>query len=199
VGRAGLRPENRFNTGIEPAAASHQTTPRRAFPPPGIWHFYTYWPEMRSWQSESGEGTIFYGNNFEPEQPFVAKRGEWVCVEVMVRMNSSPEAVDGEQAFWIDGKLAARFGPATVSGAWTRDIFRISADKQPFRGFRWRTGPNVNINKLWLSHYVSERAFERTARYAASNPSAGVNTGENTVWFDDIVVSTEYIGPLQPR
>jgi hypothetical protein len=152
---------------------------------------------MRSWQNLDGTGTSFYGNDFEPQQSMTARRGEWICVEAMVKMNSSPEISDGEQAFWIDGKLVAHFGPGTVTGTWTRDIYRISASGRPFEGFRWRTNPLVNINKLWLSHYVSGDAFARSDRYAAANPAAIVNTQTNTVWFDDIVVSTEYIGPLR--
>ena len=31
-------------------------------------------------------------------------RVKWICVEVMLKANSSPEKADGEQALWIDGK-----------------------------------------------------------------------------------------------
>ena len=189
VGRAGLRPANTWNTGIEPAGA---------FPPPGIWHFYTYWPEMRSWQNPDGTGTSFYGNDFQPKEPVAVPRDQWIPVEIMVKMNSSPEEHDGEQAFWIDGKLAARFAPGSVTGYWLRDIFRIDQEKgQPFEGFRWRQDMRLNVNKLWLSHYVSETAFERSGKYATGHPDFKVNTQTNTVWFDDLVVSAEYIGPIQ--
>ncbi|MCL4850043.1 MAG: hypothetical protein KJZ78_01515, partial [Bryobacteraceae bacterium] len=63
-------------------------------------------------------------------------------------------------------------------------------------GFRWRDDERVSINKLWLSHYVSEAAFKRTDAWLAGNPEAKVNTRSATVWFDDLVVATEYIGPL---
>ena len=94
VGRAGLLPDNTWNTGIEPMASSLQTSPSTPFPPPGIWHFYTYWPEMRSYENEDGTGTKCYGNDFEPETPVVAPRGRWICVEIMVKMNSAPDKTD---------------------------------------------------------------------------------------------------------
>ena len=200
VARAGLRPVDRWNSGIEPAATS-QYGARNAIAPPGIWHFYTYWPEMRSWQSPDGKAlndkNPFYGNSFEPKSPTPAPRGEWISVEIMVQMNSSPESYDGEQAVWIDGKLAGRFARGTMTGRWLRDQFRVDPSGDPFEGFRWRTDMRVRINKLWLSHYVSsESAFPRTARYAAEHPEFLVNTQTQTVWFANVVAATEYIGPL---
>jgi hypothetical protein len=198
VGRAGVRPVNYWSTGIEPAASSPQTYPARGFPPPGMWHFYTYWPKMRSWQNVDGTGTSFYGNNFEPEEPVVIPRDQWICVEVMVKMNSSPEVPDGEQAFWIDGKLAAHYAPGSVIGRWVRDTFRLDKENgQPFEGLRWRQDMRVNVNTIWLLHYVTEDAFKRTDAYAANNPNATINTQALTVWFDDLVAATQYIGPIQ--
>ena len=201
VGRAGLRPVDRWNSGIEPTVGS-QHLRGSDIAPPGIWHFYTYWPEMRSWQSEDGKATddngrAYYGNNFEPREPVPAQRGKWICVEMMVKMNATPESYDGEQAMWIDGKLAGRFAIGTMRGKWSRALFRIDPAGQPFEGFRWRTNPQVKINKLWLSHYVSaDQAFPRTQKYAAAHPEMKINTEQQTVWFAHVVVGTEYIGPL---
>lgn len=186
VGRAGLRAISRFNSGIEPAGS----------PPPGAWHFYSYWPDMRSWQNEDGTGTSFYGNSFTPEAPAVVPRGRWVCVEIMLKMNTSPEESNGEQALWIDGKLMMHWAPGTVNGRWLRDKFRRDPSGEPFAGFRWRTDMRIQINKLMLSHFVSETAFERTRRYAAASPDFAADTRQTTVWFDDLVVATSYIGPI---
>ncbi len=200
VGRAGLRPDDRWNTGIEPAAST-QHGDRTPIAPPGIWHFYTYWPDMRSWQSPEGKAlndkNAFYGNNFEPSSPTPVPRGQWILVEIMVKMNSSRDAYDGEQAVWIDGKLAGRFARGTMKGKWLRDQFRVDPSGEPFEGFRWRSDPRVKINKLWLSHYVSsESAFPRTDKYAAEHAGFLVNTQKQTVWFACVVAATEYIGPL---
>jgi hypothetical protein len=199
VGRAGLRPENSWGTGIEPTTTSPQTYPAQHFPPPGIWHFYTYWPEMRSWQHEDGTGDSFYGNDFEPGTPVVAPRGKWICVEIMVQMNSDPGKADGEQAMWIDGKLVGRFGGGVPVGYWLRDVLRNSAEKGvPFEGLRWRHDPKVNINKVKLENYVSDTAFEKSEAYAREHPDFRINTRQSTVWFDHVVVSREYVGPMAP-
>ena len=199
TGGAGRRPVDEWISGIEPVAASGRG---ESFPPPGIWHFYTYWPEMRSWQSEEGKavddnGRAFYGNNFEPREPAPVRRGEWICVEMMVKMNSVPDGYDGEQALWIDGKLAGRFATGTMRGRWSKANFRLDPAGVPFEGFRWRTDERVKVNRLWLSHYVtSDSAFPRTDRYAAAHPEVKVNTKQQTVWFANLVTAKEYIGPL---
>jgi hypothetical protein len=197
VGRAGIRPDNYWGTGIEPTPESYQKYPAVKFAPPGIWHFYTYWPEMRSFENEDGTGTQCYGNDFEPREPVVAPRGEWICVEMMVKMNSAPDQADGEQALWIDGKPVGSFGPGMV-GYWLRDSFRNDGDKaKPCEGIRWRHDMGVNINKVKLENYVSESAFARSEEYAAAHPDFAINTRQATVWFDDVVVSKEYVGPIK--
>jgi len=199
VGRAGIRPDNYWGTGIEPTTASPQTYPPKEFAPPGIWHFYTYWPEMRSFENEDGSGTQCYGNDFEPITPVLVPRGQWICVEIMVKMNSAPERTDGEQALWIDGKRVAHFAPGQPVGYWLRDVFRNDTEKgKPFEGMRWRRDPQVNINKVKLENYVSEGAFARSEEYAKAHPDFRINTRESTVWFDHVVVSKEYVGPMAP-
>jgi len=198
VGRAGIRPDNYWGTGVEPTTSSPQTYPAKEFAPPGIWHFYTYWPEMRSFENEDGSGARCYGNDFEPAQPVLVPRDRWTCVEIMVAMNSAPERADGEQAMWIDGRLVARFAPGTPTGYWLRDVFRNDAVRgEPFEGLRWRHDMRVNINKVKLENYVSESAFERSEAYASAHPGFPINTRQSTVWFDQLVVSTEYVGPVK--
>ncbi|HUW56332.1 MAG TPA: hypothetical protein VMZ92_06825 [Planctomycetota bacterium] len=156
-GKAGLRPNGTdfFTTGIEPAARGRQ------FPPPGVWHFYTYWPDMK------GSAGRYWGNDFSPEKPIPIPRDEWVCVEFMLQCNRAPRA-DGEQAFWINGKLAGRY-----------------------TGFRWRTTNDLKINAFWLLYYVTPEALRRYGD--------GRVNGRYTVWFDDVVVATKYIGPMKTR
>lgn len=210
VGKAGLRPKRRFGTGLEPTTALLHTWPPKRSPPPGFWHFYTYWPEMHSWETvegvvknnpPEGTGTSFYGNNFSPAEPTLALRDKWICLEWMVKLNSDPEKSDGAQRFWIDGKLVGDWGPRSVEGYWVRENFRIvPGDKRqgPFEGFRWRTDMRVQINKFKVENYVSEGSFKASEKYAGEHPDFPINTQQYTCWFDNIVLATEYIGPLQP-
>lgn len=181
-GGAGTRPEGheRITVGIEPAGSYAR------YPAPGAWNFYCYWSEMKI----SADGK-YWGNGLWPVKDALVPRDRWQCVEVMLKLNSTPEARDGELALWLDGKLWAHFRQGVPRDQWTGMGFRmLEQGGEPFEGFRWRTSQDLKINFLWLLHYVTDQAA-RHNRVAEPNPV-------NRVWFDDIVVATEYIGPTKP-
>jgi hypothetical protein len=153
-GGAGRAPAGNqsFSSTIEPNGL------RGRADPPGIWSFYSYWHEMRG-----GWGNTFY----DSYDPIVT--GQWICVEVMIKANSSPEMDDGAQAFWIDGKLQGHF-----------------------RNFRWRTSNDLKLNTIWLLYYVTERHMQRNRDYL-------MDERVMEIWFDDIVIATSYIGPISPK
>ena len=95
--------------------------------------------------------------------------GRWYCVEVMLKANSSPENADGEQAFWVDGELYGHF-----------------------KGFRWRTTDKLKINSFWLLYYNTDQP-------ARHNKDPKPDSRVQEVWFDDVVVATEYIGPVHGK
>jgi len=200
TGGAGLRPENHFSVTIEPTF-SRESHPQH---PLGIWKFYSYWPEMDSWQTPEGKPdgrpNPYYGNNFQPQEDAVVPRGAWMSVEIMLKLNSDPQKKDGEIALWIDGKPLAHFAPGHPSGYMRSGRF-IYSDDHPeaaaFEGFRWRKDMDVKINVLRLQHYVSDRAFGRSAEFAKAHPEIPVNTKQAMVWFDHVVMATEYIGPIR--
>jgi hypothetical protein len=149
------RGDERFSTGIEPWGdwGKH--------PPPGAWHFYSYWCEM-----EAAPDGRFWGNSFAPEAPVRVERDRWICVEVRLECND-PEEANGSQALWIDGRKV---------GEW--------------RGIRWRTHPELRVNGVWILDYVTGNAPRQNGVEAPRRV--------NRLWFDEIVVSGRYIGPL-PR
>jgi hypothetical protein len=148
MGQAGVRPrgDDRFTCGFEPwrdwgrAAA------------PGYMFLYTYWVDMRP----SPDGR-WWGNMLEParERRVIPARGEWVCLEQMIQVNTIGRA-DGEVAAWIDGELYLHM-----------------------TGLRWRTDERVRIKRFDLGIYVHEARRD------------------NSVWYDDVVVSTGYVGVLE--
>jgi hypothetical protein len=157
-GWAGKKPagDALFSTGIEPWHDWHK------HPPPGVWHFYSYWQDMKP----DGAGR-YWGNFFDAPQGRI-EPGRWYCVEAMLKANSAPDAADGEQTFWVDGKRIGHF-----------------------QGIRWRATDKLKLNSFWLLYYVSEAvAKESNEKYPGR---------VYEVWFDDIVVATEYIGPVQGR
>jgi len=95
--------------------------------------------------------------------------GRWYCVEAMLKANSSPDKADGQQAFWVDGELYGRFG-----------------------GFRWRTTDKLKINSFWLLYYNTDQP-------AQHNKDPRPESRVMEVWFDDIVLATEYVGPVSGK
>jgi len=180
-GGAGERPrgDERVTVGIEP------TGDYGRFPAPGIWNFYAYWHEMKI----SADGR-YWGNSLRPPTPAPAPRDRWQCVELMLKLNSAPALHDGELALWLDGQPMARFARGARRGQWTGMGFSLAKEGgEPFEGFCWRSSPDLHVNFFWLLHYVTENSA-RQNRVAEPRRT-------NSVWFDDIVVSTAYVGPLR--
>ena len=149
-GGAGLLPtgDERFSTALEPWGNWNR------FSAPGRWNFYSYWHEMK--QSHDGK---YWGNSFLPELQQDIPKNQWICAEFMLKHNT-PGQADGEQAFWIDGKLL---------GHW-RDI-------------NWRKTDSLKANALTLETYVTDSWTKNVT---------------NIVYFDNVVIAREYIGPAGP-
>jgi hypothetical protein len=172
-----------FWSGIEPFGSSW------------TWDYYTYWHEMRG----SPPRGQTWGNTFVRDPSLKVEKGKWICVEQMIRMNDVGQS-NGEQALWIDGTLVSHLKPGEPKGVWIfdkftpgkggqgmrwnrekgdRESFTVPAEGAPFEGFNWRTDAKLNVNFVWL--------------YAYTQKPAGHSI---KVWFDDVVVATEYVGPI---
>jgi hypothetical protein len=71
-----------------------------------------------------------WGNIFNPSSPVILPRGEWVCLEMMMQLNTVGNS-DGEMAFWINDSLALHV-----------------------KGMRWRNVPELQLNQVQLQHYI---------------------------------------------
>ncbi len=172
-----------FWSGIEPFGKSW------------TWDFYTYWCEMRG-SPPKGQT---WGNSFIQDPALKVVKDRWICVEQMIKLND-PAASDGEQALWIDGKEITHLGNGFPKGRWMfdrfypgkggegvrwnperggRENFIVPEGGAPFEGFRWRTVPELKVNYVWLYTYTEMPKGHRIQ-----------------VSFDDVVVATEYIGPI---
>ena len=188
-GGAGTRPrgDERFSTGVEPFGDNWR------------WDFYSYWMEMRG----SPPRGQTWGNSFIHDQAFKVRHDTWTCVELMMKMNDVDDT-NGEMALWIDGKLASHLGKGFPKGKWIYDKFlpgqgsegvRWSDEKRaserlefpngglPFEGFRWRRDERLKINFLWVLLYITKAPQDDVSK----------------VWFDNIVVAKNYIGPIEPN
>lgn len=173
-GGAGTLPTglDRFKTAVEPYGSDWS------------WDFYSYWSGMR----QHGDGR-YWGTPFltDGSRPPVAKN-RWICVELMMKVNDPVEESNGEQAFWIDGELfsrdgqvVSRAGPGFPKGAWTGGWWRPDASADTaFEGFQFRKVEDLAIN--FVNAYV----------YITRAPEGHISR----IWFANIVVATEYIGPI---
>ena len=173
-GSAGTRPQGaeRFTTGVEPYGNEWR------------WDFYSYWVGMRS----SPDGAS-WGHDFINDPALTVERGRWICVELMMKMNEPVTESNGEQALWIDGRpwskdgqIVSHLGRGFPHGRWLWDSFLPDPNGAPFEGFRWRTTRELNLNFLWLLLYITKAPAGHVSR----------------VWFDDVVVARDYIGPITP-
>lgn len=143
-GTAGMRPTgfDFFRTSLDPWRDWGEN------PPPGEPILYSYFPSMKV-DPETGK---YWGNIFRPENNVLITPGRWYCMEVMLKANLAGLR-NGEQAFWINGKLIGYF-----------------------KNIPWRYTNDLKINSFSLGLYIHN------------------NEKVNRVWFDDVIVSTSYIG-----
>ncbi|MCK4464910.1 MAG: hypothetical protein KAU83_04290 [Bacteroidales bacterium] len=164
-GGAGVKPEGneRFTTGIEPMGNRWS------------WDFYSYWMHMRGY----ADPNYFWGNTFHPDPPAPINRGEWICIELMMKINDPVDSFNGEQAFWVNGEKIHHLGKGFPNGYCIWDKFYPNPDSLAFEGFQWRKDEKLKLNFFWLLYYMTDGAGQT-----------------DTVFFDDIIISTEYIGPV---
>jgi hypothetical protein len=160
--------------GTRPAGNERFTTGIEPIGDRWSWDFYTYWMHMRGYS----DPRYFWGNTFHPDPPAPVERGKWICVEMMMKVNDPVDSYNGEQAFWINGEKIHHLGKGFPNGYWVWDKFYPHPDSAAFEGFQWRNDERLKINFFWLLYYMTGET-DKTER----------------VYFDDVVVSTGYIGP----
>ena len=186
-GGAGNRPNGakRFTTAVEPHGRGWR------------WDYYTYWKDMGG----SPPRGQTWGNSFLRHLAPKVTRGKWTCLELMAKMNDVGET-NGEQALWVDGKLVSHLGKGFPKGYWIFDKFNpakggksvrwsdqkggpvyaeIPEGGLPFKGFEWRTSKELKVSYLWILLYITKAPNGKVSK----------------VWFDDIVLAKEYIGPIK--
>ena len=165
--QAGTRPagNDRF------IAAAEQNTYNR-------FDHYNYWMAMH----QSADGN-YWGNLLLNNSNVQARKGQWMCVEQMVKLNAPTTAFNGEHAIWLDGVKVSHLGQGFPNGSWSGGIFTQSTSGSPFEGFRWRSSTSLNLNWIWLQVY-------------APDESSGVS---GNMQFDHVVVARSYIGCLDVR
>lgn len=148
---------------------------------------YLYWGDMKSYDGGNtcygntmiSEGRTGFGNPPAAAAP-VNKFDQWMCVEVMVKLNNPITAYNGELRIWQDGKEVGHWGPGFPHGHWLKDKWYNNPSDPAFQGFRWRTDDKLNINWLWFEFFHDD----------PKAPSSNIK-------FDHLVMATKYIGPIK--
>lgn len=177
-GSAGCRPsgDNFFVSGLElDGGFSGGTTPRIAIP--GRWLFYSYHMDMSGWGAGSS-------NCIAMCQDCAATRGSDPCpTGTCYHGNHFAPATDTipDRGRWycMEMRMEANTG-SNADGSqaiWMDDV--LLGD---WGGIRWRDDPALNINALLLQHYTTQ-----SHQYAPGQT-------QQTVWFDNIVLSRSRIG-----
>lgn len=61
----------------------------------------------------------YWENCLNPAKRYRVPRGQRQCVELMMKMNSSPKKAGAELGTWLDGKLAMRVVKGVRRGPWS--------------------------------------------------------------------------------
>jgi hypothetical protein len=174
-GNAGEKPDGTyFHAGFEPNYEFDQ-------PASGLrMDFYVYWMGMREGSSGS-----YWGNTFVQDPKVKVDFEQWNCIEIMLKINNPASGSNGELAAWLNGEKIIHLGPGYPKGAWFsgNDFLRDSTGT-PFEGFQWRNIENLKTNIIKIQHYVED----------GEEPEGHLGK----LWFDDLVVATQYIGPVFP-
>jgi hypothetical protein len=140
---------------------------------------YMYWGGMHNDPNGDCWGNVIIeGDSVARPVPF----DEWLCVEMMVKLNHPDTAHNGELRIWHNGEEVGYWGQGFPTGHWLWDKFHITAGDPAFEGFQWRTDEALNLNYIWIEYYDD-------------NSPNGVS---HHILYDHLVIATERIGPLEP-
>lgn len=140
-------------------------------PPPGELNFYSYFIDMKP----DPKMNKYWGNSFFPPGPPPATAA--AANRFVPKLN--------QWQCWEFCLVANSLGEANGEQTMWVDSRQIAH----FTGIRWRNDLDVKVNCLWLQHYG----------YDSSDPTRSYTKDSQVVWFDDVVVATQYIGPRREQ
>jgi hypothetical protein len=142
-------------------------------PPPGEVGLYTYYPDMLPDPKMPG---FFWGNSFFPPGP---QKGTAAGKERIIPPLGKWQCWE----FMIQANTAADKADGKQA-MWVDG--KLAGE---FTNIRWRTDPQTKINAIWLLHYG----------YDSGDPTKQYWKDQQTVWFDDVVIAREYVGPVKRK
>jgi hypothetical protein len=142
-------------------------------PPPGEVNLYSYYPDMLPDPKMKDK---YWGNEFFPPGP---GKGE----------AAGPARVIPQLDRWQCWEFMIQANSAADKADGKQAMWLDGKRIGEFPGLRWRTRNDVKINVVWIQHYGFDEG----------DPTKAYWKDQQSVWFDDIVVSTSYVGPRTAR
>jgi len=145
----------------------------------GMMGSYIYWGEMQSDPSRSK----CWGNDFVNGSNTAQKItwDDWMCVEIMVKLNNPVTAGNGELRLWQNGVEVGYWKPRFPRGTMTWGRFTTTPSGTPFKGFQWRTDAALKLNYIWIEFYDD------------TSPAGD----SHHIKFDHLIMGKKYIGPIK--
>jgi len=137
-------------------------------PPPGELHLYTYYLDMLV----DPKMNRYWGNSFFPPGP---DKG----------VAASPKRVLPRLERWQCWEFMIQANSAPDKADGRQAMWLDGQLVGEFTGIRWREDLDLKVNCFWLQHYGYDEG-DPTKQYWGQSQS---------VWFDDVVIAREYIGP----
>ena len=140
-------------------------------PSPGEVNLYTYFMDMTEDPKMKGK---YWGNQFFPPGPGRGKpASEHRVIPPLDQWHCWEFMIQANTApDKSDGKQAMWIDGKQIGN---------------FENIRWRIDLDLKVNCLWLEHYG----------YDEGDPTKQYWKQTQSVWFDDVVVATDYIGPMK--
>ena len=137
-------------------------------PPPGEVNLYAYFLDMEP----DPKMNRYWGNQFFPPGP---GRGSAAATNRVIPPLNQWQCWE----FMIEANSA----PDKADGR--QAMWLDGKPAGEFAGILWRNDMDLKVNCLWLEHYG----------YDEGDPTKQFWKERQSVWFDDVVVATRYIGP----
>lgn len=179
--KAGLKPngDDRISVSFEPMGGG--ANPRM--------DFYNYWMNMHTGPN------YYWGNTLIHREDLHADSGQWMCVEIQVKLNPNPaSSAGGELGLWKNDTEVIHFTDSSPVGYWIWDKFCPQpgatsgdcANYPPDPGdpiepldLQWRSSTNLQLDYFWPQNYNTD----------TGTPS--------DVFYDDMVIATQRVGCIQ--
>lgn len=160
----------------------------------------TPWP--KGFAGKKPVGDQFFGTALDAWSDWgrLPPPGQWMLYSYWQEMKP-----DGRGDYW-GNNLIPPDQQAIEPGRWYCMEMMIQANSKPeladgrqafwvdgklvgqFEGFRWRSSDKLKLNSFWLLHDGETGSSISNDKHHA--------TRKYDIWFDDLVIATEYIGPV---